>query len=102
MFTLFPSLGYFLMQNLGKKLKFKMHFVVKLIYYYLFYLPFWHPNLLLDTKVFVTVTEATQFCVTAGSTLIQISAIEGFRPITKLLYNLSVHIHCTQKKADGQ
>ena len=27
------------------------------------------------------VTEATQFCITAGSTLIQISAIKGVRPI---------------------
>jgi hypothetical protein len=34
----------------------------------------------------VFVTEATQFCVTAGSTLIYISAIKGVRPIPYMLY----------------
>ena len=36
---------------------------------------------IVDNYLSLFVTEAAQFCVTAGSTLIQISAIKGVRPI---------------------
>ena len=39
-------------------------------------------------KKYVCITETTQFCVTAGSTLIKISVIKGARPILQEVMRL--------------
>jgi hypothetical protein len=50
-------------------------------------------------SVCLFVTEATQFCVTADSTLIYISAIKGVRPIPYMLYRRGPD---TMSKGPGQ